>query len=198
MIGSTASLPLHSAILQLGQNLSGHQTWNIQALSVVCALVMSLLCPTVLIAVFIRSRIHPYFHIKFVWRKSYLSRQWFNCPVFYTAPPVAHMLVDTTQSLCLCQDYFKLVKMHEIWGIHSGVMALLFLKFSWKHTWLPTSRYSPCPNRLSCLQRGQSVSDADSASEVGSWWTHFHHHQDLKYHFWLQFQCFCVSSRQST
>jgi hypothetical protein len=48
MIGSATSLPFHSAVLQLGQNLSGHQTWNIQALSVVCALPVSLIHPTVL------------------------------------------------------------------------------------------------------------------------------------------------------
>jgi len=83
MIGSATSLPFHSAVLQLGQNLSGHQTWNIQALSVVCALPVSLVRPTILTAVFITSLIHPYHHIQFVWRKSYLSWQWFNCPVRY-------------------------------------------------------------------------------------------------------------------
>ena len=83
VIGSATSLPFHSAILQLGQNLSGHQTWNIQELSVVCALPMSLVRPTILTAVFITSLIQPYYHIQFLWRMSHLSRQWFNCPVLY-------------------------------------------------------------------------------------------------------------------
>lgn len=188
MIGSTASLPLHSAVLQLRQNLSGHQTWNIQAISMVCALQVSLVYPTILPAVLNISLIHPYFNIKPARGKSYLPSTAIQLSCVLHGPSCSthvggHNTVPlSVLRLCYtCKDAWHL--RHPQW--RNGItVSQIFLKIyvALHLQVLTTSKEAELPAEgavsLGCRQCIRSWELVNM---------HFHHHHNLKYRFQLQF-----------